>query len=159
MFERLLERLKEGGIVQYEISNFAKLGYESRHNSSYWEGKPYLGIGAGAHWYTGEQRGFNVENTEQYCIGVEQGSCFWECESLSAEERFNEYVFTALRTMRGLEVKALAERFPADWVEGLLSESGRYVCRGELICADDVLRLSERGIYVSDDVMGDLMRV
>jgi oxygen-independent coproporphyrinogen-3 oxidase len=112
-FDRLMERMEQAGIEHYEISNFARPGHHSRHNTSYWQGVPYLGIGPSAHSYNGLVRRWNVANNARYASAIREGNPFWEQEVLNAAQRTNERLLTGLRTAAGvntelLEVDALA---------------------------------------------------
>jgi oxygen-independent coproporphyrinogen-3 oxidase len=107
-FEILVEMLENNGIEQYEISNFSKTGFESRHNSNYWKGIPYLGIGPSAHSFQGASRQWNISNNAQYMSKVESGASFAEVEVLSADDRFNELLLTGLRTIYGVDMSQLA---------------------------------------------------
>ena len=106
-FELLVELLLENGFEHYEISNFGKKGFESKHNSNYWKGEWYLGIGPSAHSFNGISRSWNIANNKQYIKAIEKGQEFSELEVLTKEDRFNEYVLTGLRTSSGLSLERL----------------------------------------------------
>jgi len=108
-FEILVETLHQSGIDQYEISNFTKPGFESRHNSNYWKGVHYLGIGPSAHSFQGTSRQWNIANNTQYMKNVEEGTAFFEREVLSDSDRFNELILTGLRTVYGVSLEQLSE--------------------------------------------------
>ena len=154
MYECLINQLSQAGFSHYEISNFAIPGYESRHNSGYWHGVPYLGIGAGAHSYDGLNRFYNVESLGDYMAGAPSVR-----ESLTPAERYNEYVFTGLRTISGICVGSIQEKFGADKMSYLLHNAQQHLRNGLLVYEDDVLRLTRLGLFVSNDVMSDLMWV
>lgn len=152
MYDCLIERLSRAGFHQYEISNFAIPGYESRHNSGYWHGVPYLGIGAGAHSYDGVDRFYHVESLEDYLKGAPLVK-----ETLTANERYNEYVFTGLRTESGITIRDIQERFGPDKMEYCMRNAQQHLQNGLLVREGNVLRLTRLGLYVSNDVMSDLM--
>lgn len=110
-FELLMNALSEEGYEHYEISNFAKPGMRSKHNSSYWNQKPYLGIGPSAHSFDGDHRYWNVANNAVYMNSIEGGQPFFEMEMLTPVQKMNEYIMTSLRTMEGLSLKYFSEVF------------------------------------------------
>lgn len=158
-FEMMMDESLKKGFKHYEISNFALPGYCSRHNSGYWKGLPYLGIGPGACSFDGGRtRRTNKPDLAAYVHSDGRPDC--EIERLSLAECFNEHVFTALRTSDGLSLSDLAKRFPEEWGSELLEAAQRSVSAGHLkLDGDDVLRLTRSGLFVSNDVMSDLMRV
>ena len=102
MYDRLCERLKQAGFVHYEVSNFALPGYEAKHNSNYWNGTPYIGIGAGAHSYIGKVRSWNPDDLDAYIQGIKDGSLTRESETLTEKDLYNEQIMLGLRTNRGV---------------------------------------------------------
>lgn len=157
MFEHLSRSLIDAGYDQYEISNYAIPGFESRHNSSYWTGIPYLGIGAGASSYDGSQRWTNLPHTIRYCAAVERGADVRQIETLDDDSLYNEMVFLSLRTKQGIHLPSLLSRFGQPRLDYLLHEAARYLDSGHLEIAADRLRLTRAGIYISDSVMAQLM--
>lgn len=154
MYECLIDLLLQAGFRHYEISNFAIPGYESRHNSGYWYGVPYLGIGAGAHSYDGFNRFYNVESLKDYLAGAP-----FVKESLTPAERYNEYVYTGLRTESGISISRIQELFGEDKLTYCLHNAHRHLQNGLLVHEGDLLRLTRLGLFVSNDVMSDLMWV
>ncbi len=155
MYDTLIDRLGAAGYEHYEISNFAKPGYRSRHNSSYWTGIPYIGIGAAAHSFDGNRRSWNINDIQQYIDGIQKGLRPFEEELLDEDTRYNDTVTIALRTREGLNLSRL-------------SESHRYYCLenakrfldDELLRIDDErLHLTRRGLFVSDMIMSELMKI
>jgi oxygen-independent coproporphyrinogen III oxidase len=151
-FDRLMERMEQAGLVHYEISNFGLPGHFSRHNTSYWEGVHYLGIGPSAHSYDGETRRWNVANNMRYAKAMEAGESFWESETLTPAQRTNELLLTGLRTIAGvplhkLELDALA-----------LNRSiyERQVANGLLVVQDGRLVLTKAGRHFADRIASDL---
>ncbi|TNE77433.1 MAG: radical SAM family heme chaperone HemW [Bacteroidetes bacterium] len=113
-FNLLVSKLAERGYEQYEISNFAIKGFRSRHNSAYWEGKEYLGIGPSAHSFDGKVRRWNVANNHIYMKGLEENEVYFEEEHLTEKERFNEYLLTGLRKIEGISLKHAEEILQPD---------------------------------------------
>ncbi len=153
MYADLIDRLAAAGYEQYEISNFARPGCRSRHNSSYWHGVPYLGLGAAAHSFDGHSRQWNVDDLEQYMTGVEQEQLVVEREEQDDTIRYNEAVMTSLRTREGLLLAALQ---PGK-AQYCLSQAQRFLDDGLLVQADGRLRLTRKGLFVSNMVMSALM--
>ena len=158
MFQMLCTSAQCAGFEQYEISNFARPGYRSRHNSSYWHGIPYLGLGPGAHSYDGKNcRRVNDYSLRRY-MEAERAKTFADVphtlEKLSADECYDELICTRLRTCEGLSLQEV----PASRRSALLRMARPHIDGGRLeLDADNHLRLTASGIFVSDDVMSDLM--
>lgn len=155
MYYTLTERLKAAGFEHYEISNFALPGHRSRHNSSYWTDVPYIGLGAAAHSYDGRSRCWNVADIRQYINGIENGSPVIEQEWLDDDSRYNDRVMLSLRTCEGIDLSLLS---PQD-TSYLLPLANKYLEQGLLTRSDNHLRLTHQGLFVSDMVISDLMRV
>lgn len=155
MYYLLIDRLVEAGYEHYEISNFAKKGFRSRHNSSYWNQTPYIGLGAAAHSFDGKCRQWNVADIMQYMEGMEKGEPVVEREELTPDNRYNEIVMTALRTCEGVSLDMLDDACRAY----CLRQAEPFI-KGNLLVLDGrQLRLSREGLFVSDMVMTELMRV
>ena len=159
MYKTLVEMLKAAGYEHYEISNFARPGKRSRHNSSYWTDTPYLGIGAGAHSYDGTCRMSHVTDVGQYIAAINQGILPEETELLSADERYNDMVTTAMRTAEGISISELTQKFGQQKTDYLLKNAQKALYNQWLVLEDDRLHLTLQGIMVSDSVMSDLMMV
>lgn len=159
LFELLIERTAQAGLQQYEISNFALPGYASQHNSSYWKGITYLGLGASAHSFNGDTRQWNVSHLKKYIDGVNQGSDYYEIEYLSLDDQYNEYVMTGLRTESGISLKYIKETFGKVRLAYLLKNAEMSIHNGLLMRNNSILKLTKSGIYVSDSVMSDLMYI
>ena len=151
MYDYLVEALAAHGIERYEVSNFAKRGYESQHNSSYWNGTPYLGLGAGAHSYDGESRQWNAKTLSYSpCLGGELGP---EFEKLTDVERYNEYVMLSLRTREGLDMTKVP-RSMHEVCEGVIkrcTENGLLRRDGDRVVA------TNEGIHILNRIIEDLM--
>ena len=154
MYYTLIDRLTADGYEHYELSNFARPSFRSRHNSSYWTDVPYIGLGAAAHSYDGRCRQWNPDDLSLYIKGVENGNLSVEQDRLDDESRYNDRVMLSLRTCEGIDLTQLT---PTDRTY-LLAQSQKYVDDGLLVCAANRLRLSRKGLFVSDMVMSDLMR-
>ena len=156
MYEMLIDKSEAAGFEHYEISNFAKPGFYSRHNSSYWDGTPYLGIGAAAHSYDGNTRSWNIADIHQYIEGMEDGKRIFESETLDADTRYNDMVTVALRTRDGLDLKRLSE----DYRDYCLRNAQRFLDDGQLqVTQAQTLTLTRKGLFVSDMIMSELMKV
>lgn len=161
MYEVLIDRLEAAGYEHYEISNFARPGFRSRHNSNYWNGTPYIGLGAAAHSYDIRSRSWNVADIRQYIEGMERGERIFEEELLDDDTRYNDIVTVALRTKEGIDLNALSEKHR----EYCMKNARRYLSDGLLELStirgaeSPTLHLTRRGLFVSDMVMSDLMMV
>ena len=155
MYYALKDRLEAAGYEHYEISNFARPGRRSRHNSSYWTGIPYLGLGAAAHSFDGKARQWNVSDIRQYIEAVERGLPVAEHEELDDDTLYNDRVAVALRTREGLDLNALAPAYR----NYCRREARKWIDHGLLRLQDSRLALTREGLFVSDMVMADLMMV
>lgn len=154
MYETIINRLEDGGYEQYELSNFARPGFHSRHNSSYWDGTPYIGIGAAAHSYDIESRSWNIADIKQYIQGMANSQRIYEEERLDSDTRYNDAITVALRTSRGLDLQALSPKHRTYCLEN----AQRYLEDGLLErTQDNRLRLTRRGLFVSDMIMSNLI--
>lgn len=151
MYHRLIELTAEAGWQHYEISNFCLPGYHSRHNSSYWSGLPYLGFGPAAHSYDGDRlRRWNTPHLDEYIASDEPPH---SCERLTDDELYDEYVMTRLRTREGLDLSQLAPERRTYCLE----MARPHLESGKLNIKEGKLCLSETGIFVSNDIISDLM--
>ena len=155
MYYRLIDALAEVGFEHYEISNWGKPGCHSRHNSSYWNQTPYIGLGAAAHSFDGENRQWNVADILQYIEGIEKGEPCVEHEWLTPDNHYNEIVMTALRTASGLSLDKLSPEY-ADYC---LKQARSFIDDGLLKHDAQQLRLTREGLFVSDMIMAELMKV
>lgn len=155
-FQILTEEAKKHDFIQYEISNFGKEGFFSKHNTSYWQGKSYLGIGPSAHSFTGNQRSWNISNNSKYIKAIQQGKLPSESEELSLTDQYNEMIMTGLRTIWGVSVKETKKRFGKELVAKLLSSSQKYIERDLLKFENNTLKLTEKGKFLSDGITADL---
>lgn len=156
MYETIIDCLETAGYEHYEISNFARKGCRSRHNSSYWDGTPYIGIGAAAHSYDIRTRSWNVSDLHQYIKGIERGERLYEEELLDEDTRYNDTITVALRTREGLDLTTLSEKHR----NYCLQNAQRFLDDGLLALdnSSQSLHLTRRGLFVSDMIMSELMR-
>lgn len=159
LFSILIDRLKAAGYEHYEISNFARPGMISRHNSAYWIGKKYLGLGPSAHSYNGECREWNVSSLPIYIRGIESGQPKKEMETLSQNTRYNDFIITGLRTMWGIRLNEIRRLFGDDYLLYFQTQADQYLHSGLLVKNGDTVLLSREGIFISDGIMSDLLRV
>lgn len=164
MYETTLFLLREAGYERYEISNFARPGFESMHNKSYWEGKPYLGLGPAAHSYDGNRiRRNNPMNIKGYLqfygknIATSKGQLFYKEEILTEQELREEMLMTRLRTIPGLNLKGFSERFGDTQKEILLQKAKRFILPGLMKENNGNLSITEKGFLVSDSIISSLI--
>ncbi len=157
MYETLVRKLTQAGYEHYEISNFALPGHRSRHNSSYWDGTPYIGLGAAAHSYTGIVRQSNLSDVMGYMQSIEKGIVPMEEEELRPMDRYNDMVTTALRTSSGIPLAEVVSRFGQRYQDYLLENAQQALDRGWMRIDEGHLHLTLSGIAVSDMVASDLI--
>ena len=164
MYELLIDRLTNAGYEHYEISNFAKPGYRSKHNSSYWQDIPYIGLGAAAHSYTvlgGSSsettafRSWNAADIHQYIEAIERGELPSEQEEIDDDTHYNDRITVALRTSEGLDLTTLSDRHR----RYCMKEAQRFLDDGLLQLCDNRLSLTRKGLFVSDYIMSSLIMV
>jgi oxygen-independent coproporphyrinogen-3 oxidase len=154
-FRMLMQWLGEAGFEHYEISNFAKPGFRSRHNSSYWQGRPYIGLGPSAHSFNGAERQWNMANNALYMQAIEKDEIPFEKEILTPAQQFNEYVMTALRTSEGISL----EKISSGWTENLpalMDATQKHIQAGHLTADGERLLLTEKGKFLADGIAADL---
>lgn len=172
MFEYLITELKNNGFEHYEISNFGLPGFHSRHNSSYWNDTPYLGCGASAHSFIGMERMYNTANIDQYIKDImrcrEENLPYNEvchCEVLDRYEHYNDRIITGLRTAAGLDLEKLEQDFGTELKNYCLKMAAPHLKENTLQITEEnghpqgVLKLSHRGLFLSDGIMSDLLWV
>jgi len=151
-FVLLMQWMEEAGYEHYEISNFARPGFRSRHNSSYWQGKKYLGIGPSAHSFDGNNRQWNISNNSQYIESIEKGNVPFEKEELTPTQKLNEYIMTSLRTNEGLHLNRVDES-----VRLQLETTGKkYMDAGLMKKENDALILTQQGKLLADGIAAAL---
>lgn len=159
MFQMLIDRLEAAGYEHYEISNFALPGRASRHNSSYWRGIPYLGVGPSAHSFEIESRQWNAASLSQWLEGIKKGKGAFEREELDEEIRYNELIMTSLRTCWGVSLDAIEREFGREYCSYCLDNASEHLKQGTLSLQGERLRLTREGIFISDTILSDLLFV
>lgn len=159
MFAVLIEVLTEAGFEHYEISAFAKQGYISQHNSSYWTGLKYLGFGPSAHSFDGEHRWWNISSLPKYIAGINNSTPNIEMEDIDLTTKYNEYIITGLRTAWGIDLGVLKTNFGDELYDYFLKNAERYFNLNYLKRENSNVILTHKGIFISDGIMSDLMKV
>ncbi|GGH70875.1 coproporphyrinogen III oxidase [Phaeocystidibacter marisrubri] len=158
-FVYLRSALNEAGFEAYEISNYGKPGWHSVHNSNYWNGVPYLGIGPGAHSFDGDIRRWNIRNNVKYARAIQNSVNWFEIEQLSVRDRYNEFVMTGVRRSAGISLEEVRVRFGEEYSAHLQSEAERYIENGWLAWNGDRLCLTSDGLFFADGIAADLFLV
>ena len=159
LFEQLAATLHDAGYEQYEISNFAKPGWHSRHNSAYWDFTPYLGLGASAHSFDGKVRRYNPLSLKEYLEKVDAAGVAYEEECETADQLYDEWVMTRLRTRAGMCLDDLEKRFGKKRRQYAAQVVDRHIADGCLVREGSVVRLTRHGVMLSDMVFRDLFIV
>jgi oxygen-independent coproporphyrinogen III oxidase len=154
-FSQLMQWMEEAGYEHYEISNFAKPGWHSRHNSSYWQSKKYLGLGPSAHSYNGIERQWNIANNSIYIQSLKDGKLSFEKEVLTPAQRLNEYIMISLRTKEGIDLTRLQNDFAID-TNDFITRASKHIANTTLIKQDNFLQLTTRGKLLADGIAADL---
>ena len=154
-FRMLMEQTKQNGYEQYEISNFSLPGQHARHNTNYWNGVPYLGLGPSAHSYNGTSRRWNIANLTKYIAIVEKGECLYEEEVLTPSQKYNEYVMTSLRTMWGCEEKRILD-FGFTIYDFFKKNTAPMIGEGFLREASGIYYLTDEGKLFADRIASEL---
>lgn len=156
-YQAVCEELGGAGFVHYELSSYARPGFESRHNSLYWRGGRYVGVGPGAHSYDGERRWWNPRSVGRYVARIESGELPREVETLGEIERFEEWLLTGLRLAEGVDLERGAALYGSARVEGVIRRAERWAARGTVVLGGGRLRVQEEGFMVLDAVVRDLV--
>lgn len=155
-FYILMEQLTEAGFEHYEISNFSKPGLHSKHNSNYWEGVSYLGIGPSAHSFNGESRQWNISNNSNYIDQIGLKKIPAEIEILSTENRINEYIMTSLRTSKGMNLNRINERFGSDYSNEVRDSLEPFIDKNWITIKDQIVILTTDGKLFADYIASEL---
>ncbi|MEP6700647.1 MAG: coproporphyrinogen III oxidase, partial [Bacteroidota bacterium] len=147
-FLLLMQWLEEAGYEHYEISNFAKPGWRSLHNSSYWQREKYLGLGPSAHSFNGAERQWNISNNNTYMEAINKGIIPFEKEELTDTQKLNEYIMTSLRTMEGLNPEIAGKE--------VLEKSKKFIDSGLMKLENNSLILTKEGKLLADGIASDL---
>ncbi len=158
-FEILVQKLKEHNFVHYELSNFGKSNYFSKHNTSYWLGKHYLGIGPSAHSFNGTTRSWNISNNAQYIKVINSKTLPLTTEILSENDQFNEYIMTGLRTMFGVSLEKVEKDFGVKFKDYLMQSAAKFIAQNLLIIENNILKTTPKGKFLCDGIAADLFLV
>ena len=156
-FNMLVETAQKNGFQQYEISNFAKNEMYSKHNISYWMGKNYLGLGPSAHSFNGVSRRWNVSNIESYMKEIENNHSYFEEEILNENEKYNEYILTRIRTIWGVSIDFIRNNFGEEKAAHFQKNIKKYKSSNLVIQKNGIFTLSKKGLFISDEIMANLM--
>jgi len=155
-FNLLVSKAESAGFEQYEISNFARDRKYSRHNTSYWTGKKYLGIGPSAHSFDGKERRWNTRGIMTYINSVNKGGVYHEREPTDAARSYNEYLMTALRTMGGVDLDKIEKEYGVDFRTKLISCSKAFIRHNNMVRKDNRLVLTQKGKFIADHIIAEL---
>lgn len=155
-FDLVKNFARDRGFIQYELSNFAQPGHEATHNSSYWSGSPYLGLGPAAHSFKGNQRFWNKANVYEYIKALKNDNHSKEYETLSNQDQFNEYIITRVRTAAGIDMDWISKNFP-DFYVSVKSESETLVTQGMMKHEKNIFTLTDDGQFLCDHLSQRLM--
>ncbi len=156
-FALLLDICRKNNFIQYEISNFCKEDYYSRHNTNYWRRVAYLGLGPSAHSFIGEKRQWNVASLSEYIRHIERGEVPATIEILDMRDLYNEYIMTSLRTMWGADLDYVEENINKELRDYLNNLSTRFIKYGMMEKKDNILVLTDQGKMISDNIISSLM--
>lgn len=155
-FEILMEEAQQNGFEQYEISNFARDRHYSKHNSAYWRGEKYLGLGPSAHSFDGSTRQWNIRNNNEYIRAINTGKLPSEKEVLTPENKFNEYIMTSLRTMWGCNLEQMRKAFGPERAENFFRQTQPYISEGLMIRQKQNFILTSKGKLFADKIAAEL---
>ncbi len=158
-FYILIEELAKANFVHYELSNFGKEGFFSQNNSSYWLGKPYLGIGPSAHSFKGKERSWNLKNNTKYIKAIQENVLPIEREILTEIDCYNEYIMTGLRTIWGVSFSKIKNDFGLKYITYLEKQSQKYIDKGLLYIENEILKTTQKGKFLSDGIASDLFMI
>ena len=157
MFKILVKTLTSNGFEHYEISNFAKKGYRSIHNSNYWNNTHYLGIGPASHSFNGNSRQWNFSNVKKYIQLVNEHKTHYEIEDLTTDEKYNDLIITRLRTKEGINLTELKNTFGEKKYNYCINNARHWIDNNQMILNNDTLSLTNDGIFISDSIFADLI--
>jgi len=155
-FDILLDTLESAGYEHYEISNFARPGFRSRHNTAYWQQQPYIGFGPSAHSFDGQSRQWNVSNNSEYIEALERESVWFEREQLTLTEQYNEYILVSLRTAWGVDIGHIRAHFGNAFVNEFLRQAAVYLQNGYMQELAGIYTLTRKGKMIADRIASDL---
>lgn len=155
-FDILVEETAKNGFVHYEISNFGKPKFFSRHNTSYWKGISYYGFGPSAHSFDGKSRSWNIANNSKYIKAISQKEFPSEREVLTKNDRFNEYIMTGLRTVWGVDLEKVKIIFGGEYYQRLLKTSQKFINQDLLVVENNLLLTTQKGKFLADGIAAEL---
>ncbi len=158
-FNILVDVLEKNDFVNYEISNFGKQGYFSKNNTSYWQGKKYIGIGPSAHSFDGQNRSWNIRNNPKYIKALREELLPMETETLSKTDRYNEYVMTGLRTIWGVSLEKIKHDFGQTYLDYLNKQTKKYLEKHLLFVDNGKLLATKKGKFLVDGIASDLFMI
>ena len=158
-FHILKEQLEDAGFIHYELSNFGKVGYFSKNNSAYWQGKSYIGIGPSAHSFNGKQRGWNVRNNSKYIKAISNDDLPIKIENLTKIDQYNEYVMTGLRTVWGVSLDKVEKDFGSILRDYLIEQANVFINQHLLYIDGEHLRVTKKGQFLSDGIASELFKL
>jgi oxygen-independent coproporphyrinogen-3 oxidase len=158
-FQQLMKHLPKAGFIQYEISNFGKEGYFSKHNSNYWKGEKYLGLGPSAHSFNEASRQWNIANNSRYIQSLQKGELLMEVEKLTEAQQYNDYILTSSRTIWGVNINFTKSHFSSILNDYLLVLLDKWMKSGHIYQNNEIFTLSEKGKLMADAIASDLFYV
>ena len=158
-FKVIIEETSKQGFIHYETCSFGKPDYFSKHNTSYWLGKTYLGVGPSAHSFNGKKRSWNISNNSKYIKSIEASILPSESEILSIENKFNEYIMTGLRTMWGVSLQIIETEYGPKIKDQLLENATKLLKSDFLVIEDQHLKVTTTGKFLSDGIASELFLV
>jgi oxygen-independent coproporphyrinogen-3 oxidase len=162
-FNHLISETEKQGFIHYEVSNFGKPDFFSQHNTSYWQGKPYLGIGPSAHSYHKNTRSWNVSNNTKYIKSIEENCLPNTKEILTIQEQYNEYVMTGLRTVWGVSLNKIEQDFGEACKTYIIEQSQKFINKDLLVIKSDknspILSATQKGKFLVDGIASELFMI
>lgn len=158
LYIRGCEKAEDVGFAQYEVSNFCIPGYESIHNSAYWTGASYIGLGPSAHSFDGKKRRWNKSDLIAYIKGADVESIPCDFEKLSPDDRFNEYLLTRLRLIEGISLRDMEKQFGAESVAELRNNVAKFIHPEYFLLENNSLSISRTGLLFADGIIASLMK-
>ncbi len=158
-FEMLMSLADKNGFMQYEISNFCKGNYLSKHNSSYWQGEKYIGFGPSAHSFKGDSRQWNVSNNALYVKSLLNGEINYESETLTEKQKYNEYILTSLRTSTGTSLEKIRNDFDERFAESFLKNIQKWKEEKHVVESNGFFALEQRGKLIADKITSELFYI
>jgi len=158
-FNLMYDKLLDLNYINYELSSFAKKGYFSKNNSGYWLGKKYVGIGPSSHSFDGFSRSWNVSNNKLYVSDIQNNKMYHQKEKLTHVDQYNEYIMTGLRTMWGISLSNLQEKFGKKIENHFVKKSKKFIESELLIIENDLIKTSKKGKFLSDGISSELFLI